>query len=95
MRCRLAEARVSWGKGETDGALRAARAVATRLRGRVEGGGGGRDTAAPVVVVAVDGREREEQRILSEVSVGVVWGHGEMGRAWTGGREGALTLLQK
>eukprot|EP00903_Cladosiphon_okamuranus_P016144 g14899.t1 len=40
MRCRLAEARVSWGKGETDAALRAARAVATRLKGQVGGGGG-------------------------------------------------------
>ncbi|CAM9723944.1 unnamed protein product, partial [Laminaria digitata] len=69
MRCRLAEARVSWGKGETDAALRAARAVATRLRGGVGGGGRGRGMAAAeptVVVVAVDGREREEQRILSE-----------------------------
>lgn len=65
---------MSWGKGETDGALRAARAVATRLRDRVEGGGGGRGLAAPpAVVVAVDGREREEQRILSEVSL-VFWG---------------------
>lgn len=63
---------MSWGKGETDGALRAARAVATRLRGPVEGsGGGGGSTAAPVVAVAEDGREREEQRILSEVN-GVV-----------------------
>ncbi|CAN0490809.1 unnamed protein product, partial [Ectocarpus sp. 12 AP-2014] len=51
MRCRLAEARVSWGKGETDAALRAARAVATRLRARVGGGGG---------------EGHEEQRLLSE-----------------------------
>lgn len=31
---------MAWGKGETDAALRAARAVATRLRGRVGEGEG-------------------------------------------------------
>lgn len=71
MRCRLAEARVSWGKGEADVALRAARAVATRLRASGGGGGGGvaespddRSRGG-----GVEGRagEREEQFLLSEV----------------------------
>ena len=66
MRCRLAEARVLWGKGETDGALRAARAVATRLKASVGGSGGA------VVAMGSDLQEREEQRLLSEVGVG--WG---------------------
>lgn len=62
MRCRLAEARVSWGKGETDAALRAARAVTTRLRAMVgpSAGGGGIEGAG-----ASGGHE--EQLLLSEV----------------------------
>lgn len=72
MRCRLAEARVAWGKGETDGALRAARAVATRLLARVgqpagDGGGAGGPSAGS--------RIQEEQRLLSEVCEIVVRFH--------------------
>lgn len=66
MRCRLAEARVLWGKGETDGALRAARAVATRLKASVVGGAtssGGSGSGGAVI----DRHEEEEQRLLSEV----------------------------
>lgn len=94
MRCRLAEARVSWGKEETDGALRAARAVATRLRGRVEGGGGSRGLAAPpAVVVAVDGREREEQRILSEVCL-MIRGLGQSGALERGAGRSVRSVLK-
>lgn len=64
MRRQLAEARVSWGKGEADVALRAAKVVATRIR--VHGGGGG--------VEGRGGGEREEQCLLSEVGSRWSWG---------------------
>lgn len=67
MRCRLAEARVLWGKCETDSALRATRAVVTRLRARV----GGDALGSAGGVAGVGPREQEEQRLLSEVRCNV------------------------
>lgn len=64
MRCQLAEARVSWGKGEADVALRTARAVATRLR--VNGGGVAERRGGGRVELGGSG-EREKQCLLSEV----------------------------
>lgn len=68
---------MSWGKEETDAALRAARAVATRLRARVAGGEDGEGEGG-----------HEKQRLLSEVG-GWVGGCGHNFREERGGGGGS------